>query len=142
MNPRFKQCLEQKKIFRSRSAPRLAPRELDAARNDLDAAANSVKLGNYKWATIQGYYAMFHSARALLFRAGFRERSHICVELALEALFVENGKFPPRLLRAFSRARELREEADYELEFSKESAEAVVKHAREFVEATAGLYRA
>lgn len=55
-------------------------KELEVGKKDLLAAISSFKLGNYKWATIQAYYSIFHGVRALIFKAGYREESHIALK--------------------------------------------------------------
>lgn len=43
----------------------------------------------FKWATIQAYYSMFHAARALLYSAGYREKSHPALLTALNEIFAK-----------------------------------------------------
>ena len=63
LNPEFKRCLEQGKIVAFAKGPSLVSKELDSANDDLAASKDSLASGNYKWATIQAYYSMFHRAR-------------------------------------------------------------------------------
>jgi len=86
LSPEFKECLERGRIRRFASGRELAPQELKQAAQDLKAAGESYTAGGFKWSTIQSYYAMFHTARALLYQAGFRERSHFCLIVALREL--------------------------------------------------------
>lgn len=94
---------------------------------------NSWDQGKDKWATIQAYYAMFHTARALLYTHGYREKSHYCLIVAMRAIFVEKGLLDVRLVEAFQTAKALRENADYENEFSRESAKSLVDKADAFL---------
>ncbi len=87
----------------------------------------------HKWATIQAYYAMFHAARALIFSRGYREKSHYCLSVALKALFVEEGKLDARSVRDFLNAMNLRQAADYEVEFSESGAKALISTAEQFL---------
>lgn len=73
--PEFEDCLRKKKIVRFPGARKLAAKELDVARADLSAARQSLKQKNYKWATVQAYYTMFHAARTLLYHKGYREKA-------------------------------------------------------------------
>jgi len=129
----FKECLAKGKIKKFSSAKKLAVKELKSSADDLDTALKSFKNGNFKWATIQGYYSMFHSARALIYSKGYRERSHYCLIVALRALFVSEGLLSVSLLEAIQNAKILRENADYENEFSKESARDLLDKARELL---------
>jgi uncharacterized protein (UPF0332 family) len=54
---------------------------------DLQDAQDSVQNNKFKWATIQGYYSMFHTMRALLFSKDYREKSHYALLLAIRELF-------------------------------------------------------
>lgn len=63
---------------------------------------------------------MFHSARALLYIKGFREKSHFALLLALRALF--SNEIEGSLIRQFEECMSLRQEADYDLSFSENGA--------------------
>ncbi len=66
MNPEFEDCLRKKRIWEFTRGQAIAVKELETAADDLASAKRSLETGGYKWATIQSYYSMFHSARALL----------------------------------------------------------------------------
>ncbi len=129
----FEDCLKKEKISKFAGAKKLSGRELTTAQEDLTAAQESLKQDNDKWATIQAYYAMFHTARALLYSKGYREKSHYCLIVAMKALFVQEGLLDAALVEAFQTAKALRENADYENEFSSESARALVNKAGLFL---------
>ena len=139
MNQRFKRCLERKQIYRDPNAKDFVRRELDAARQDLSEAGASFQENKYKWATIQAYYSMFHAFRALLFSEGHRERSHYCLSVAIEALFVEPGRMEESLLIRFANVKALREKADYDLEFSPAGAEKSLQAAEDLARKRKGL---
>jgi len=113
MNPEFEECLKRGKIKEFSRGKALANKELDTAEFDLNRARKSFQDGDYKWATIQMYYSMFHSGRALLYNKNFRERSHWCLIAALRALYVEKGLLSVILIEALLKAKNLREDADY-----------------------------
>jgi uncharacterized protein (UPF0332 family) len=91
MRQEFKECLERGKVIRFPQGKRLVNRELNSARSDLDDAKFELGHSRFKWATIQGYYSMYHAARALIYSECYRERSHYCLFVALQELFVDNG---------------------------------------------------
>ena len=134
MNQEFKQCLESGKITSFPKGKKLVEKELSVARSDLLDAKTGYENGRYKWSTIQAYYAMFHAARALIYSRGYREKSHYCLLIALRALFIEEGKLNAQTGRDFLNAMNLRETADYQSEFSKSGAKAVITSAEKFVE--------
>ena len=129
----FDDCLKRKKIVKFPKAPRFVKKELLSAAEDLEEAKLGISNGKFKWPTIQGYYSMYHAARALLFSEGYRDKSHYCLYAALKALFVEKRLIEPELVEAFYHAMTLRENADYRSQFSRSGAIAVIKRAEEFL---------
>ena len=75
------------------------------------------------------YYAMYHAALALLAVVGYQSRNHTCTRIALEEIFVKHNKKAIEMLswldesysikdelpKAFSQAKKLREELQYEI---------------------------
>lgn len=135
-NVDFNECLKRNKLIKFSKAKALIPKEINSAKNDLKAALESLERKNYKWSTIQAYYSMFHAARALLYSKGYREKSHYCLIIATKALFVDERVLDIRLIEALKTAKTLRENADYDNEFSKSSAETLVEKAQEFLNTT------
>ncbi|MBI4288456.1 MAG: HEPN domain-containing protein [Chloroflexi bacterium] len=133
MNPEFERCLENKRIVPFEQGRGLVKKELAVAESDLLEAKAGYQEHRFKWSTIQGYYSMFHAARALAYSKGYREKSHYCLAAALRALYVEEGKLDPEAVRDFRNAMDLREAADYEAEFSETGARAVIAAAERFI---------
>lgn len=135
MSPDYLECLEKGRLKKFSAAPGLVPAELEQSAADLSAAKQSLFQGSHKWASIQAYYAMFHAARALIYQAGLRERSHHCLQFAVRELYVKAGRLDVRLLESLQLAKVLRENADYYGRFSPESAGKLVKDAEDFLAA-------
>ncbi len=133
MNYEFQKFLAKKKIIPFRAGKRLYLKELKTAGEDFKSAQNSLAEGNFKWATIQFYYAMFHAVRALIYSKGYREKSHYALKVAFEALFIDQGMIERELLDSFVTAMGLRESADYKSNFSKEGAQEVFENARRLI---------
>ncbi len=95
----------------------------------------------YTGALVLSYSAMFHAARALLFRDGWTEKSHACVVAYLRARYVSRGKLERRYLAMLDAARLERHETLYGLEVTvaREDAELTLRAAREFVSRVAKL---
>jgi len=89
MNPEFEKCLKRGKIRVFSRGKALVDKEIRTARSDLEEAQESFRRVKYKWSTVQSYYSMFHSARALVYDKNYRERSHYCLIVALKALYVQ-----------------------------------------------------
>ena len=133
MKTAFDICLKNKKILLFPQGKNLAGGEIRTALDDLADAKIALAQQRYNWATIQGYYAMVHTARALLFSAGYREISHNCLTVAIEALFVGTGKLERDLYVYLYAAMGMRANADYRTRFSEDIARLIVKGAEEFL---------
>jgi uncharacterized protein (UPF0332 family) len=135
----FAQLLKERKLVRARISRRMVLKEIKGAKMDLQDARDSLGDGKYKWATIQAYYSMFHSARALLYNHGLREKSHHALSVALRELF--SNKIGIELIDRFEQSMELRQEADYGLIFSEEGATETIEGADKLLEKTKQLLR-
>jgi len=133
MNTEFNQFLESGKLMAFPRGQALVGKELAVAQSDLLDAKAGLTEGRYKWSTIQGYYAMFHAARALIYSRNYREKSHFALSVALKSLFVEENKLDIQYVRDLLNAMNLRESADYEAEFSESGAKAVIGAAEKFL---------
>ena len=138
---RFRRLLESRRIRRFPGGESAVAEEVEAARHDLAEAEESLERGSHKWATIQGYYAIFHAARALLFARGYREKSHSALAEAIKALYVDRGRLAERHQDAHFNAISLRETADYRSEFSDRGAFQVAAGARDYVTAAEAILR-
>ena len=134
MNVEYDDCLKRGKIKPFSRGKALAAKEIEAAESDLNRAHKTYNESDFKWATIQVYYSMFHSARALLYVKSLREHSHYCLIAAIRALYVETRLIPVRFLEGFQEAKNLREDADYYHRWSQASCEKLIKLAEEFLE--------
>jgi len=132
-NSEFQRCEERNKIVKLEKAETLVPKEIELADNDLNFSKESFLDNNYKWSIIQSYYSMFHTARALLYNKGYREKSHFCLIEAIRSLYVQEGILNFKFLEALQLGKSLRENADYYGDFSKQSADELMKVASEFL---------
>jgi len=137
LSPSLKKLIEERKITKIRVDSALVAKEIVAAEEDLKDARESYDLKKFKWATIQGYYAMFHSARALLFDKGFREKSHHALFVAIRELYA--GKIERSLIQDFEHGMYLRQEADYGLKFSDRGARDIIESAEKILRRARGI---
>ena len=133
MTIEYDDCLKRGKIKPFSRGPALAVKEIEAAEADLNRANKAHREADYKWATIQTYYSMFHSARALLYAKSLREHSHYCLVAAIRTLYVDTKIIPVYILEGFQQAKDLREEADYYNRWSQVGCEKLIKLAEEFL---------
>lgn len=134
MNPEYGDCLKRGKIKPFSRGESLAPKELETAAFDLERAKKTYKDGDYKWATIQIYYSMFHSARALLYNKNLREHSHFCLIAAVKSLYVRTNQVPVYLLEELQEAKSLREDADYYNRWSQQGCKRLLESAKAFLD--------
>jgi uncharacterized protein (UPF0332 family) len=78
----------------------------------LSEAMKNVGAEAYKSAISSFYLAIFHSARAVLFRDGVREKSHYCAGVYLEK-YVEQDVFEGDWVLIFDRMRSVRHTDQY-----------------------------
>jgi uncharacterized protein (UPF0332 family) len=131
LSPELRKLLEDRKLTRIRKDRKLVLKEIAAAKSDLKDAKESLERNKFKWTTIQGYYSMFHSARALLFERGYREKSHYALLVAIRELYADDIEHS--LIREFEHGMYLRQEADYGLKFSESGALDVVETAEKLL---------
>ncbi|MCX5994197.1 MAG: HEPN domain-containing protein [Chloroflexi bacterium] len=133
MSSEYEECIQKGKIKPFSRGRSLVSKEMETSLADLKSAEKTFADGNYKWATIQVYYAMFHAARALLYSNNMRERSHYCLVVAIKELFVDKKLVPPSLLEALKEAKSLREDADYYDRWSQAGCSRLLVDARELL---------
>ena len=133
MSVEYEQCLKKGKIKAFSRGKGLVDKEIQSAHSDLERAKKTFHDNDYKWATIQLYYTMFHSARALLYWKNLKEHSHFCLIAAIKSLYVENRKLPVTLLESLIKAKNLREDADYYDRWSKIGCQQLLNAAKDFL---------
>ena len=134
MDYNFERCLEKKKLAKVDIDKNLIEKEIIVAESDLKDSQDVLKLDKPKLAIITAYYSMFHAARALLYLKGYREKSHFCLAAAIKNLFVDTNLLESSFLDDYDMAKDLRENADYKSDFSKEGAEQLVSKAKKFLD--------
>jgi len=134
MEDEFDGCLRGRGIIKFPKIKSLAKEEIKTAKEDLKEAKNRFKAGKFKYATTNAYYALFHAARALLYSVGYREKSHRCLLIAIEKLFVQEKLLDSKFLEFFEEATGLREAADYGRIYSKIGAKKAIRNAEKFLQ--------
>jgi hypothetical protein len=137
----LKEALEKKKIVSFPVGHNLISKELDAAREDLLDAKDLFSRERFKSATTLAYYAIFHTARALLYKKRYREKSHIQLAFAIKAFYVDDGLLPQEYYDNFIQALDFRELADYKSKFSKPGAERNIQAAEEAIKSTEAILK-
>jgi uncharacterized protein (UPF0332 family) len=89
---------------------------LSKAREDLASARSLLTLGYLRVAVNRAYYTIFHTASAALLWIGVERSRHLGVQSAFGEFLVKPGIIEPEFGRLYVKAREAREEQDYDLE--------------------------
>lgn len=128
-------CMEQGLIRKVIPSKEKAVKSIAKARKWLDEAKKNRTFKLFDSCVVSAYSAMFHAARSLLFRDGFREKSHYCLARYLEEKYVDAGKMERVVVDLLDRFRELRHEDLYELDYSavEEDADEAVQNAERVV---------
>ena len=126
--------------FRFRLLRKIKP-DLEKSRKSLEIAeirlkesGNVIKLKIYSYAVIESYMAMFHAARALLYKDGIQEKNHYAIFIYLKEKYAD--KISLHILNFLNIHRIERHEALYGIEYKpdKKDAEIALGDAKMFVE--------
>lgn len=130
----LEECLRKGLIRKTVASEGKALKSIARANKWLDEARKNLEHELVNSCLVSSYSAMFHAARALLFRDGYREKSHYCVVRYLEEKYVKKGRMPRRVIDLLDRFRNLRHTDLYQLDFfvTKDEAEESIRSA-EFV---------
>lgn len=136
MSLAFNKCIERRSLVKTNIDVDIIKNEIKSAEYDLEKAKISLKQKDFKWSIIKAYYTIFHSAKALVYKKGYKEKSHYCLLVAVKHLYCGSGELDPIFSQMFEDAMSSREEADYEFKFSEATSEIVVKDAEKFLDKT------
>ena len=129
----FERCIKERRLTKIKPSNEMIQKEVESAEYDLERARNSIDEGDFKWTAVQSYYSMFHAAKALILKRGYREKSHFCLIIALRELYVKEDRLNAEMVENLELCMSLRHEADYGLTYHQESAETALKYAEEFL---------
>lgn len=116
-------------------ARRLAEAELKNSRGRLEAAELLFKNNKVVDSINRAYYAMFHTARAILFLYGEEPKTHEGTIREFSRIIIEKKLIDKKFGRKLRQVFEARESSDYRIGviFEKEDAKEVIDKAREFI---------
>jgi uncharacterized protein (UPF0332 family) len=131
------ECLEQGILAKAKPDLEKAKSSIMMAEHKLELAQTEFEHQIFEGAIINAYASMFHSARALLFKDGFKERSHFAVYIFVNEKY--SNKIERKYLRELNSLRLTRHELMYGLEKSTEiqesNADTAIKMAEGFLKA-------
>ena len=134
-------CLAKGLIKKSVASKEQALASITKAKTLLAEARGELEDERFNAAVIVGYLALLNSSRAILFRDGYRERSHACIARYLEAKY--RDKIPKDYIDLLDHFRETRHEVQYEADYfaEAEGAKQIIEFAEKFIELIEGLLR-
>ncbi|MFA4934389.1 MAG: HEPN domain-containing protein [Candidatus Methanoperedens sp.] len=109
-----------------------ARRSIVLSTSNIEDAVANLSIHRYRIVAVSSYTAMFHAARAILFRDGIKERSHECIPIYLKEKYPTLESFA-NMLDSY---RRFRHNAIYGLDFAVDEpeAKAALVSAKEFLE--------
>lgn len=129
-----KECFEKGLLKKDIKSKEKARKSIETAKHKLEIAKSTFEMKIYEEAIINAYAAMFHAARALLFKDGIAERSHFGVYVYLKEMYKD--KIEARFINELNALRLERHEIWYgleKLEIKEVEAEDVISVARDFI---------
>ena len=117
------ECLRFRLLRRIRPDPEKTKKSLELSRKKMSGAKSALKLGIFEFAVLESYMAMFHSARAMLYRDGIQEKSHYALFVYLKEKYSQ--KIPIHIINLINIHRKERHEAMYGLEYEPDKTDAV-----------------
>ncbi|MEA2035274.1 MAG: HEPN domain-containing protein [Euryarchaeota archaeon] len=127
-------CFRKKLLRKVEPSEKKAEKSLNLADSYLEEAKLVASAGAGRMSLSGAYMGWFHSARAVLFRDGIREKSHYCIELYLET-YVESGHLEEDWILMLGRMRSQRHESQYSFapQPDKEEVKAAIEGAEKFI---------
>ncbi len=109
-----------------------ADRSLKLSLENIGDAEENLGIHRYRVVAVLSYTAMFHAARAILFKDGIKERSHECIPVYLKEKYPEL-ETSANVLDSY---RRFRHDAIYGLDFviDENEARACLETSKEFLE--------
>ncbi len=138
----FKNCIDKGLLRKIPASEDNAVRSINKAESWLKESEKTFKSEAYDSSVMSSYLVMFHSARAILFFDGYREKSHACVARYLEEQYVHRKKLEKKWVDLLDYHRSMRHENQYDLSFfsSKEEAQKAIESAETFLKRIKELF--
>ena len=139
---RYKDCIEKGLLRKVLVSNDKAKQSIKKAEKWLDEAGKTLNGKAFDSSVLASYMVMFHSARAILFHDGYREKSHACVARYLEEKYVKTGKLERKWIELLDHHREVRHVDQYDLSFfsTNEEAEKAIESSIRFLERMKSLF--
>lgn len=127
-------CFRKGLLRKVDPSKRKSERSIEEAEKWLKETNINLESGAFDSAQLSVYLVFFHSARAVLFRDGIREKSHYCLGIYLDLAYNKKGLLEKNWIHLFNRMRSTRHQHQYSFHVkpSREELAENIKSAREF----------
>lgn len=127
---RLRDCYKEGSLRKTKPSKQYALKSLETSLKHIENAKDNLEMKNNNLVLFCAYTSMFHSSRALLFKDGVKERSHICIVSYLREKYPELR----RLSNQLDAYRRNRHNTLYSLDFliSENEAKQAIDDAKEF----------
>jgi len=134
---RLSNCFKEGLLKREKPSNMKVKESLELAKHFLERGKGNLDLKYHDIALICIYNSMLHAARALLFRDGIKERSHICVVLYLREKYVKQGILQAGFVNILDIARRSRHKTQYggRVGVTRSEVLTLINDSKEFIEA-------
>lgn len=139
----FHDCVREKLLRNIPPSKEKSKESIKTAKKWLEEAKKGFENEAFNSSVMASYLAMFHSARAILFFDGFREKSHYCLARYLEEKYAKKSLLETKWVELLDHYRELRHDDQYSTSFfaTREESESALKKAEEFAKRMEKLLR-
>jgi len=139
---RYKDCIEKGLLRKVPASSEKAKQSIKKAEKWLEEARKALNGKAFDSSVLASYMVMFHSARAILFHDGYREKSHACVARYLEEKYAKTGKLEKKWVELLDHHREVRHVNQYDLSFfsTDEEAGKAIESSVKFLERMKSLF--
>ena len=129
----FRECVEKGLLRRIPPSREKAVQSIEKAKQLLEEAKANLKEGRINSTIIVAYLALFHTARAMLFKDGYREKSHECIIRYLEE---KHPEISPKQIEALEKYKSERTHTQYDVTYNpnEEQAEKIIKFTEKFTQ--------
>ena len=130
----LKKCIEKGLLRRVPASREKAVQSIEKAKDLLAEAKADLEDERLNLAIVISYLSIFHSARALLFKDGYREKSHECTIRYIEEKYA--GKIPQKTIELLDKFKSERNQTQYNVNYfpTEENAEKMISFAEKFIQ--------
>lgn len=130
----IKECFENRLLREISPDVKKSEKSVEVAIQRIEKSKKAFDLKIWEYVVLESYMAMFHVARAVLFRDGIQEKNHYAVYIYLKEKYA--NKIPMTVINLLNIHRGERHESMYGLEYnpSKKDAESALEDAKLFIE--------